>query len=73
VVSASAAVAGVVKVLCFVSAAPGYIAHPHVIDGCSELLHEVFGDPGDHARSAIGVNSLPGNICVEIEAIFAVS
>jgi enamine deaminase RidA (YjgF/YER057c/UK114 family) len=44
-----------------------------VINGCSDLLVDVFGDAGKHARSAIGVSSLPGNITVEIEAIFEIS
>ncbi len=47
--------------------------HPKVINGCSDLLVDVFGDAGKHARSAVGVNSLPENITVEIEAIFEIS
>ena len=45
---------------------------PWVIDGCSELFVEVFGDAGRHARSAVGVAELPFDIPVEIEAIFEV-
>jgi len=62
----------VAKVLGMVNAIPTFAEHPKVIDGCSDLFGEVLGDSGRHARSAIGVGSLPGNISVEIEAIFAV-
>jgi enamine deaminase RidA (YjgF/YER057c/UK114 family) len=62
----------VVKLLGMVNATPDFVDHPKVIDGCSELLLEILGEAGRHARSAIGVGSLPGNITVEIEAIFAV-
>ena len=65
-------ITGVVKVLGMVNAAPDFTQHPQVIDGCSELFHEVLGEAGAHARSSIGVGSLPNNITVEIEAIFAV-
>ena len=60
----------VVKVLGFVNAGPAFREHPKVINGCSDLLVEVFGERGRHARSAVGVGSLPENITVEIEAIF---
>jgi enamine deaminase RidA (YjgF/YER057c/UK114 family) len=63
------AVKGPVKLLGFVNCTEDFDLHAHVIDGCSELFHEVFGDHGAHARSAIGVSSLPGGITVEIEAI----
>lgn len=62
-------IGGIVKLLGFVNAVPTFERHPFVIDGCSELFHAVFGDSGVHARSAIGVGSLPGGITVEIEAI----
>jgi enamine deaminase RidA (YjgF/YER057c/UK114 family) len=62
----------VVKLLGFVNAAPSFREHPRVINGCSDLLVEVFGDAGRHARSAVGTNSLPENITVEIEAIFEI-
>jgi enamine deaminase RidA (YjgF/YER057c/UK114 family) len=65
-------VAGVVKLLGFVNATEDFDRHPYVLDGCSELLHQVFGDDGEHARSAIGVASLPGGITVEVEAILRV-
>jgi enamine deaminase RidA (YjgF/YER057c/UK114 family) len=64
-------VAGVVKVLGFVNATEDFDRHPFVIDGCSELFHEVLGPAGAHARSAIGVASLPGRITVEVEAVLS--
>lgn len=64
-------VAGVVKLLGFVNAVPEFDRHPFVIDGCSELFRAVFGTESGHARSAIGVGSLPGGITVEVEAVFA--
>jgi enamine deaminase RidA (YjgF/YER057c/UK114 family) len=63
----------VVKVLGMVNAAPDFENHPAVINGFSDLMVEVFGDPGRAARSAIGMGSLPGNISVEVEAILQVS
>jgi len=65
-------VAGIVKVLGFVNASPDFTDHARVINGCSDLFREVFAERGEHARSAIGVASLPGNISVEIEAVVAV-
>ena len=62
----------VVKLLGMVNAVPGFRDHPRVIDGCSELLVDLFGEDGLHARSAVGMGSLPMNIPVEIEAIVAV-
>ena len=61
----------VVKLLGMVNAVPDFEDHPSVINGCSDLLIEVFGPAGEHARSAVGFGSLPGNITVEIEAIVA--
>jgi enamine deaminase RidA (YjgF/YER057c/UK114 family) len=61
----------VVKLLGMVNGTPEFDKHPQVINGCSDLLVEVFGEAGRHARSAVGMN-LPGNITVEIEAIFEV-
>ncbi|GAB5376777.1 MAG: RidA family protein [Acuticoccus sp.] len=60
----------IVKLLGFVNAVEDFTEHPAVINGCSDLLCEVFGNIGFHARSAIGVGSLPNNISVEVEAIF---
>jgi enamine deaminase RidA (YjgF/YER057c/UK114 family) len=62
----------VVKLLGFVNATPDFTDHPKVINGCSDLFADVFGDIGMHARSAIGVGSLPNNITVEIEAIIEI-
>lgn len=62
----------VIKLLGMVNAVPDFEAHPKVINGCSDLLLEVFGERGRHARSAVGFGSLPDNITVEIEAIVAV-
>ena len=62
----------VVKVLGMVNADPDFDRQPQVINGCSDLLVEVFGDAGRHARSAVGMGALPGNIAVEIECILEV-
>ena len=65
-------VARVVKLLGMVNATPDFADHPAVINGCSDLLVEVFGEVGQHARSAVGFGSLPNNITVEIEAVVVV-
>ncbi len=62
----------VVKLLGMVNAEADFSDHPKVINGCSDLLVEVLGDAGKHARSAIGVGSLPNRMTVEIEAILLV-
>lgn len=62
----------VVKVLGMVNATPDFGEQPAVINGCSDLFVEVFGDAGYHARSAVGMGSLPNGITVEIEAIVEV-
>lgn len=62
----------VVKVLGMVNAAPDFEDHPQVVNGCSDLFVEVFAERGRHARSAVGVGSLPGGIPLEIEVIVAV-
>jgi len=59
----------IVKVVGFVASAPGFSGQPQVINGASELLIEVFGEDGKHARSAIGVAELPLNAPVEVELI----
>ncbi|GAA1753762.1 RidA family protein [Luedemannella helvata] len=66
------AVTRVVKVTGFVAVAPGFTAVPAVINGASELLGEVFGDAGRHARSAVGVAELPLGAPVEVELIVEV-
>lgn len=64
----------VVKMLGMVNSTPDFPDHPKVINGCSELFSEVFGEAdGIGARSAVGMGSLPGNIAVEIEVIFEVA
>ena len=62
-------VARIVKVMSLVNSAPDFTEHHLVTDGCSELLAEVFGAAGAHARSAFGVAQLPMGACVEIEMI----
>jgi enamine deaminase RidA (YjgF/YER057c/UK114 family) len=59
----------VVKLLGMVNADPEFADHGKVIDGCSDLLVEVLGERGRHARASVGMGSLPGQITVEIEAI----
>ncbi len=66
------AVARVVKVVGFVASAPGFNGQPSVINGASDLLAEVFGDNGAHARSAVGVSELPLDAPVEVELIVEV-
>ena len=61
----------IVKLLGMVNAVPDFNDSPKVINGCSDLFVEVFGERGRHARSAVGMSSLPGGIPVEIEAIVA--
>ena len=63
----------VVKVLGMVNAVPEFQDHPRVINGCSDLFVEVFGEAGKHARSAVGMGSLPTGIPVEIEVIVEVA
>jgi enamine deaminase RidA (YjgF/YER057c/UK114 family) len=63
----------VVQVHGFVNAVPEFTEHPSVINGASELLVELFGDAGRHARFAVGAGSLPLGVAVEIEAIFEVA
>jgi enamine deaminase RidA (YjgF/YER057c/UK114 family) len=62
----------VIKLLGMVNATPEFGDHPKVINGCSDLLVAVLGDKGRHARSAVGMGSLPNGITVEIEAIIRI-
>lgn len=62
----------VLKVLGMVNAVPGFGDQPKVINGCSDLFVEVLGERGRHARSAVGMGSLPSNMPVEIEAIMRI-
>jgi enamine deaminase RidA (YjgF/YER057c/UK114 family) len=63
----------VVKVLGMVNSAPGFGDQPKVMQGFSDLMFEVFGDAGRHARSAVGMQGLPGNAPIEVETIFEIS
>lgn len=63
-------IARLVKTLGMVNATADFTEHPKVINGFSDLMVEVFGEKGRGARSAVGMGSLPGNIAVEVEAIF---
>ena len=62
----------IVKVFGMVNAEQNFIDHPKVINGCSDFFVEIFGDKGRHARSAVGMGSLPNNMAVEIEIIVEV-
>jgi len=62
----------VVKLTGFVNSAPSFTDHPAVINGASDLLGEVLGEKGAHARAAVGVSALPLNVAVEIEGIFEI-
>lgn len=66
-------VARIVKLLVMVNCAPGFNDTPSVANGCSDLMVEVFGDAGRHARSAVGMAELPFDIAVEIEAVVQVA
>ena len=63
----------IVKVFGMVNSTSDFTDHPKVINGCSDFFVEVFGDKGRHARSAVGMGSLPNNMAVEIEIIVEVS
>ena len=62
----------VIKLLAMVNAVPDFTDQPKVINGCSDLLVAVLGERGRHARSAVGMGSLPNNMTVEIEAVMRV-
>jgi enamine deaminase RidA (YjgF/YER057c/UK114 family) len=62
-------VKSIVKLTGFVNCVDGYQKQPNVINGASDLLEKLFGDAGAHARSAIGVNSLPSDVSVELEMV----
>jgi enamine deaminase RidA (YjgF/YER057c/UK114 family) len=63
----------IVKLTGFVNSMPDFIEQPQVVNGASELLAEIFGDKGRHARSAVGAGSLPGGVACEVEAIVEVA
>jgi len=62
----------VVKLVGFVNSTVDFTDQPKVVNGCSDLMVEVFGEAGRHARSAVSAASLPFGVAVEIEAIFEV-
>jgi enamine deaminase RidA (YjgF/YER057c/UK114 family) len=62
----------VVKVFGMVNCAPGFNRTPQVLDGCSDVLVEIFGEAGRHTRSAVGMAELPFDISVEIEMVLRV-
>lgn len=62
-----------VKLSVFVNAVPGFGQHPEVANAASDLMVEVFGDAGKHARAAVGAGSLPRNVAVEVEAVFEIA
>lgn len=66
------AVTRVVKLVGFVSSEPGFTSQPQVVNGASELFGQIFGDLGQHARSAVGVTALPLDAPVEVELILEV-
>jgi len=59
-----------VKLGVFVNAVAGFTQHPEVANGASDLIVEIFGDAGRHARAAVGAGTLPRNVAVEVEAVF---
>jgi enamine deaminase RidA (YjgF/YER057c/UK114 family) len=62
-----------VKLTVFVNAVPGYAQHPEVANGASDLIVEIFGDAGRHARAAVGAGSLPRNVATEVEGVFEIA
>jgi len=66
-------VKSVAQVLGMVNADPSFTDHAQVMNGFSDLMVEVFGEDGKHARSSVGMSSLPGNIAVEIELIVEIT
>ena len=62
----------VAKLLCMINSAPNFGQQPHVANGATDLLSQLYGDAGAHARSAVGMGSLPNEACIEIEMIMEV-
>ncbi len=62
----------IVKLGVFVNSTADYTDHPKVANGCSDMIEEIFGDAGKHARSAVGVAALPLGVAVEVDAIVAI-
>lgn len=71
-ISSLAKIRQVVRVGCFVACEAGFVDHPKVANGASELLMEIFGESGRHARAAVGSSSLPLGVPVEVEFLFEV-
>ncbi|MCY3670636.1 MAG: RidA family protein, partial [Alphaproteobacteria bacterium] len=65
-------VARVVKLGGFVNCTPDFVQHPQVVNGASDLIVEIFGDTGRHARFAVGAPSLPMGFAVEVDAVFEI-
>jgi enamine deaminase RidA (YjgF/YER057c/UK114 family) len=65
-------VAGVVRLGGFINSAPGFSNGPKVMNGASDLMVEVFGDAGRHARTTVGVSALPADAAVEVEGMFVI-
>ena len=66
-------IARVVKLTGFVNSTPDFTDQPEVVNGCSDLMVEVFGEAGRHARAAVSAAALPRGVAVEIEAIFEIA
>jgi len=62
----------VVRLGGFVNAVPTFTEQPQVVNGASDLMVEIFGDAGRHARTAVGVGSLPGNVAVEVDCVLEI-
>lgn len=65
-------ISGIIKINGYVNCVPGFTKQPAVINGCSDLFVELWGEKGKHARAAIGVTGLPAGVPVEIEGIFEI-
>lgn len=63
----------VLRLTGYVNCTPEFTSQPQVVNGASDAMVEIFGDAGRHARSAVGVASLPGGVAVEVEAIFEIT
>ena len=66
-------IARVVKLSGFVNSTPDFTDQPEVVNGCSDLMVEVFGESGRHARAAVSAAALPRGVAVEVEAIFEIA
>ena len=66
-------ITSIVKLGAFVNATPDFMQVPQVVNGCSDLMVEAFGDVGRHARFAVGSNVLPGGVAVEVDGVFEIA